>query len=188
MSNFIHNRLVIVLAGVAFLAIGTIAFGTVMSATAVTPDPDRQRSSSLTSSPDVTDTDLVDYYESSDAASEEAGRLANEVPVPQGGNFNGIRWDELGGATRADIKGLLLFNAACQWARARADDRDNGLADAVLSDVPRWPTFRFGDRHRFARALADASGPLWVGVRRDCREIHAREVIYAKARGLPASS
>jgi hypothetical protein len=158
------------------------------TAVAVAPDPDLQRSFSLATGPDVSSLDVSDYYATSGAASDEARRLAESVPLPEGGNFNGIRWDELGGVSRAGIKGLLLFNAACQWARAQDDGREPTKARLILDEVPRWPTLRQGDRNAFARALVLTEGQLAAGVRRDCRELHEREVTYAKQRGtLPSS-
>lgn len=171
-----------------FLTLSIVPAGNSQTAAALTPSPERQASTTLATQPDVSNADISDYYATADTASREAARLGTEIPLPQGGNFNGIRWNDLGGASRADIKGLLLFNAACQWSRARADRRGGTSAQAVLADVPRWPTLRAGDRNEFARTLSADSGPLADGVRRDCKEIHAREVTYAQSHGLAPSS
>lgn len=122
-----------------------------------------------------------------------AGAIAEHVPVPVGGNFNGVRWPDLGTATDADIAFILQYNAACQWLRAAADGRDSSRASAVWNEIPDWPAMRIGgNAAAFVAALAalqrgDAGEPDLV-LLRACRESHERESSYARTKGLPAST
>jgi len=178
-----NAALLLVIIAVAGLALA-LALASNHSATAQSVDPKRAASSLLTQTPDVSAVDRADYYAGPQAAAAKARELAAAVPLPDGGNFNGIRWDVLEGASRGEIRGLLAFNAACQWYRARSEGREEAVADAILKDVPRWPTFRGGDRQVIAQTMASGTGPLATAVTRECSELHDREVAYARSRGL----
>jgi hypothetical protein len=113
------------------------------------------------------------------------------VPLPRGGNFNGVRWEEAGaGLSDADLQAVQQYNAACQWLRALSDGRETVVARAILADVPSWPSLRGTDKAQlWAAAMADfPSGPAATALLADCQASHAREVEYAKGLGLAPSS
>ncbi len=119
--------------------------------------------------------------------SQRAVTLGQRVPLPTGGNFNGIRWNDLQTATDDDINFILQFNAACQWLRAAADQRDVEATAAIWKLIPAWPAMRRGGNGDvFLAALArlsvggtnEASVALTV-----CRESHERESMYATGHG-----
>jgi hypothetical protein len=124
-------------------------------------------------------------------ARSAAAIAADSVPLPRGGNFNGVRWEEAGaGLTDVDVQAVQQYNAACQWLRALGDGRDSIVARAILADVPSWPSLRGSDR---AQLWADAmagfpDGEPATAMLADCRASHAREVEYARRLGLPPSS
>jgi hypothetical protein len=130
------------------------------------------------------------YVSGSDARGA-AATAAKSVPLPRGGNFNGVRWEEAGaGLTDADVQAVQQYNAACQWLRALSDGREAVVARAILADVPSWPSLRGTDR---AQLWADAmaafpKGQLAAALLADCRASHAREVEYARGLGLPPSN
>ncbi len=66
------------------------------------------------------------------------------IPLPAGGTFNGVQWEQAaGGAVAAGaMDGVLQYNAACQWLRAWRDGRDGALAVRVLQQIPSWTVFR----------------------------------------------
>jgi hypothetical protein len=154
-------------------------------------NPQQTKADELAAAPMVDRTAGGPSYAAGDAARGEADRTANRLPLPAGGNFNGIRWEQGGVLTAAEIEGVLEYNAFCQWIRAARDDADPGTALAVLDDVPRWPAFReSAEAGLLSQALAEAragSGPVVEGVRRDCDGSHEREVAYARERGLTPS-
>jgi hypothetical protein len=122
-----------------------------------------------------------------------ADELAREIPVPAGGTFSGIRWEQAGGVvSRTEIAAVLQYNATCQWLRAWRDGRERATSQQVLADVPSWPAWRFSVT---ATVLAKVSGDVRAGggdsaaaVLADCDAAHEREVVYAVARGLTPSS
>lgn len=120
-----------------------------------------------------------------------AATAAKSVPLPRGGNFNGIRWEEEGaGLSDVDVQAVQQYNAACQWLRALSDGREAVVARAILADVPSWPSLRGTDR---AQLWADAmatfpKGDPATALLADCRASHAREVEYARGLGLLPSS
>src|SRR3954471_260021 len=68
---------------------------------------------------------------------------ASAIPLPAGGNFNGIDWWVDGGSWASSaIEGMLEYNAACQWLRAWRDGREAQLALNVLSAASGWPAMR----------------------------------------------
>jgi hypothetical protein len=121
-----------------------------------------------------------------------ADDVGRDVPVPTGGTFSGIRWEEAGGAfSRAEIAGVLQYNAACQWLRAWRDGREKGAAEQVLADVPAWPAWRFAEGAAvLAGVAADVragGGQASTAMLADCDASHEREAAYAAARGLAPS-
>jgi hypothetical protein len=121
-----------------------------------------------------------------------ADELAAAIPLPAGGTFTGVRWEQAGGVfSRADIIGVLQYNAACQWLRAWRDGRDRDLPARVLADVPAWPAWRFGDGAPvFAALAADVragGGRTASALLAGCDASHEREITYAAARGLASS-
>jgi hypothetical protein len=115
------------------------------------------------------------------------------IPLPAGGNFNGIRWELAGKELpSATIDGVLQYNAACQWLRTWRDGRARALAARVLRSVPSWPAFRGTDAGRsLARVAADAAaggGETAAAAVAGCDASHAREVAYAASRGLAPSA
>jgi hypothetical protein len=155
-------------------------------------NPQQTKADELAAAPMVDRTAGGPSFTAGDAARGEADRTAARLPLPTGGNFNGIRWEQGGVLTAAEIEGVLEYNAFCQWIRAARDGADPGTALAVLDDVPRWPAFReTAEADLLSQAVAEArggSGPVVEGARRDCDGSHGREVAYARERGLTPSS
>lgn len=172
-----------------------VAFGGIASAVVVGPGPGAApadesspgaQARRLAASPplDFSDRATVDGRDLRAAAERDA----QDVPLPIGGTFNGIQWEQLGDVfPAAGVPQMLEYNAACQWLRARRDGRQTKVANEVLATVSSWPAFR---RTETGPVLADAiSGGDVLGViLADCDAAHAREVEYARARGLIASS
>ena len=130
-------------------------------------------------------------FASATDARSAAATGAKSMPLPRGGNFNGVRWEEAGaGLTDADVQAVQQYNAACQWLRALSDGREPVVARAILADVPSWPSLRGTDSAQlWAGAMADfPKGDLATALLADCRASHAREVEYARGLGLSPSS
>jgi hypothetical protein len=119
----------------------------------------------------------------SDRAWAEAQRRATRIPLPVGGNFNGVRWTTRPTLTPAQIEQILEYNAMCQWLRARRDQRDRDRAEQVLATVPSWPTMR-AHGQSVAIAVGDATAAMARGILADCERSHVREVAYARAARL----
>jgi hypothetical protein len=121
-----------------------------------------------------------------------ADELAAAIPLPAGGTFSGVRWEEAGGVfSRAEIAGVLQYNAACQWLRAWRDGREKATAAPVLGDVPAWSAWRFAEGAAvLAQVAADVragGGQAATAMLAGCDASHEREVMYAAARGLAPS-
>jgi hypothetical protein len=145
-------------------------------------------SAGLAAQPDVDRVSTVRY--AADEARAQAGRRAAEVPLPAGGNFHGVHWEEAGGTfSVAEIEGVVEYNAFCQWLRAaQGPRREEALA--VLDSVPRWPALRGGDGV-VAQAVAEArtgGGRVHAGVLAACVRSHQDEAAYAAKRGLTPST
>jgi hypothetical protein len=114
------------------------------------------------------------------------------IPLPAGGTFNGVRWEQGGRVTAGQMDGVLEYNAMCQWLRAWRDRREPVLAAHVLQTVPSWPALRGSEAAttltRVAAQVRRGGGRLPGEVLRDCDASHRREVTYAKELGLPPSS
>src|ERR1700740_2449500 len=53
-------------------------------------------------------------YASGAEARAAASSAGKSVPLPRGGNFNGVRWEEAGaGLTDVDVAAVQQYNAAC---------------------------------------------------------------------------
>ena len=93
--------------------------------------------------------------------------------------------------SRVEIAGVLQYNAACQWLRAWRDGREKDAAQQVLTDVPAWPAWRFGETAGVLGAVAAdvraGGGAAATRLLVDCDAAHEREVVYATARGLAVS-
>lgn len=118
-----------------------------------------------------------------------ATERSSSIPLPVGGNFNGVQWEQFDGPVPLPVlDGILEYNAACQWLRAAADGRETETARAVLPAVSEWPSLRGTESatsvKRAAAELSANSPSSGSGVLRDCREIHGREVLYATTQGL----
>jgi hypothetical protein len=150
----------------------------------------RLGSRALTSAPSIDFGRPGRAFGSAAAVRRAAAARADALPLPAGGNFNGVRWEEAGaGLTEADVDAVQQYNAACQWLRALADGRQAAQARAILAAVPRWPAFRGNDLGAmWTRASAAPGGELGRAVLADCRASHDREVSYAASRGLTPSS
>lgn len=99
----------------------------------------------------------------------EAQRRAARIPLPEGGNFNGIEWAKTAPQlTVRDIEEILQYNAYCQWLRAQADGRDPHAA-RVLAYVPRWPGLK-NSAAQIASVITEPDTPLYSGAIRFCRE------------------
>jgi hypothetical protein len=115
---------------------------------------------------------------------------AAAIPLPRGGNFNGIRWEQAGGELpSATIDAVLQYNAACQWLRSADSPARRPLALRVLRSVSRWPAFRGtpvgAALARVTAQTAAGGGPDARAALASCEASHAREVAYATSRGLP---
>lgn len=129
----------------------------------------------------------------SSTARVAADGLAPSVPLPDGGNFNGVRWELAEGmVSPSEVSAVLEYNAACQWLRALRDGREAAVAEDVLTEVPNWPTLRgttAGDILRDAvEELRQGDGATIAGVMSDCDSSSAREIDYAVSLGLEPSS
>jgi hypothetical protein len=127
------------------------------------------------------------------AARFQAGLRGLHVPLPAGGTFNGVRWEQGGPVTAAQMDGVLEYNAMCQWLRAWRDGRARTVAAFVLHAAPEWPALRGTET---GRALARVAADVRHGGRRRlagavlarCDASHHREVSYARELGLAPSS
>ncbi|MEA2493605.1 MAG: hypothetical protein QOJ29_1516, partial [Thermoleophilaceae bacterium] len=103
------------------------------SATATVPESAPARSEALVLTPAVDFGTPAPFFTARAGARVEASRAATTVPLPDGGNLNGIRWELAGGVvSRTEIQGVVEYNAACQWYRAFRDGRQADDAAAVL--------------------------------------------------------
>jgi hypothetical protein len=127
-------------------------------------------------------------------AREAAARAAQTLPLPAGGNFNGIRWEEAGGVfTDVDVAFVTQYNATCQWYRALSDGREPQRAAQIVQEAPSWPALR--DTEPAAALVAAARevltgsfGPAAGALLEQCRAAHAREVAWAQQMGLAPST
>ena len=111
------------------------------------------------------------------------------IPLPAGGNFNGIRWELAGSQiSRAEMDFVLQYNAACQWLRAWK--RGSVTALGVFRRAASWSALR-GGASRLAEVAAEANrggGKDLTAMLGDCTSGHTREVAYARGLGLAPST
>ena len=117
-----------------------------------------------------------------------AADLATRVPLPAGGNFNGIQWSELDGTIgTAVVHEVVEYNAACQWYRALRDGREVADARRVIADAPKWQGLRghaTGELAAGAAAdVAGGGGDVLTGVLHQCDDAHRQEIAYAATHG-----
>jgi hypothetical protein len=122
-----------------------------------------------------------------------ADEIARDIPLPAGGTFSGVRWEEAGGViARGEIAAVLQYNASCQWLRAWRDGRETATSGQVLADVPAWSAWRFTETSavlgQVAADVRAGGGEAASAVLADCDASHEREIVYAGARGLVPSS
>jgi hypothetical protein len=154
-------------------------------------DEQRLKSTALRSAPTVGFDAPGRRFASGTDARRASEALQAAVPLPRGGSFSGVRFEEAGaGLTDADIQYVQEYNAACQWLRALSDGRDPALAREILGAVPAWPTFRGTTRATLVEGALSSypDGEPARALLADCRASHAREVAYAQRIGLTPST
>lgn len=121
-----------------------------------------------------------------------ADGLADDVPLPRGGTFDGIQWEAAGGAfSTAETRAILQYNAMCQWVRAHRDGRETDVSARILAELPGWAAWRGTETATMLGAaiaeLLAGGGPAAAALLAECDAAHEREVRYADARGGRAS-
>jgi hypothetical protein len=127
------------------------------------------------------------YFDGGADARAEGVRAGRAIPLPPGGNFNGIQWDAVEGLSGRDIAFTLQYNAACQWLRAYADGRARDLASAVLAEVPSWSSIQPTESAAVWAARTHAVRAGETSDMEECLASAAQERAYAVSRGLEAS-
>lgn len=94
------------------------------------------------------------------------------IPLPRGGNFNGLRLRKTFRVAPGELELVLQFNARCQWLRASVSERE---AEAVFAEANSWPAPRTLPLVPYAKLLID------------CQRLHVREVSWARQHGLVPS-
>ena len=173
----------------AFVVAATVAAAVTAGAVSATADDlsPEQRSATLTTRADLNQSDTSRVARSEAAAREAATGLAAGIPLPEGGNFNGIQWEHAVGWPHDALQSVLEYNAMCQWVRALADGRQVEDAKRVLADVPSWPTFRTPENHAAVQNLVPGSVTFDARVL-ECRLSSKLERDYATAKRLTPSS
>ncbi len=144
----------------------------------------------LASAPDVNLSDNSVYYRSGAEARAATAELARSIPLPSAGNFNGIHWEVIdnGGISQASLLSVLEANAACQWFRAYADNRQSVQARAIIPLISQWSAIRTNELAAgFTAAAADLAkggGAALEGQIATCQGVGAREQAFAKSQGL----
>jgi hypothetical protein len=116
-----------------------------------------------------------------------AATRAAAIPLPSGGNFNGIRW-ELAAADIpvAQMDLVVQYNAACQWLRAWR--RGSGTALGVFRRAASWTALRGSSIAGVAAEASRGGGKDVTAMLADCDASHTREVAYARRLGLTPST
>ena len=110
-----------------------------------------------------------------------------DIPLPAGGNFNGIRWEGMTGEiTVATVDSLLQYNAACQWLRAWR--RGSAIALRVFRRAASWSTLREAPIAEVADEASRGGGENLAAMLSQCNASHTREVAYARQLGLAPSA
>jgi hypothetical protein len=149
-------------------------------------DPALERSARLAAAPASTTAGAAIGAEK---ARSVAADVARSIPLPSGGTFDGVRWEEAGGVLTPDeIAFVLQYNATCQWLRAWRDGRNTPVSARVLAELPSWPIWRGPEA---AAVIAGVVGDVRAGggasaraMLADCDASREREVRYATAKGL----
>jgi hypothetical protein len=121
-----------------------------------------------------------------------AAAYAQKVPLPDGGNFNGIQWENgQYGLPLAIVQAVEQFNAACQWYRAAADGREVATAQRIIADIPQWSSFREPETHakavEAAQDFSAGGGGIFREQLKECDASAQRERDYASAQGSQPS-
>jgi len=146
-------------------------------------------SQALSSAPTVDDATNPGRLLAQEQAQQEAAVLAGTtIPLPQGGNFNGIRWEDLPDPMPENsLINMLQHNAACQWYLALRDGRELESARQIARDLPNWSALRStGDQDpavQAARNFATGQGTDDHALQ-ICRDTRQRQISYATAHGL----
>ncbi|MDA0178746.1 hypothetical protein OJ997_00440 [Solirubrobacter phytolaccae] len=121
-----------------------------------------------------------------------ADGLADDIPLPQGGTFDGIQWEAAGGEfSAAETRSVLQYNAMCQWVRAYRDGRETDVSGQILAAIPSWSSWRDSETaavlSRAIGELVGGGGDSSAALLTQCDASHEREVRYAEAQGLDSS-
>jgi hypothetical protein len=120
-------------------------------------------------------------------AREGAVIRSADIPLPTGGNFNGIRWEEMVGEIPAGtVDTLLQHNAACQWLRAWR--RGSGTALEQFRRAATWPALRSAPIATVADQASRGGGRDLAAMLSQCNASHTRQVSYARRLGLTPST
>jgi hypothetical protein len=181
------TRLTIAAAVAALITLLAVA----SSGSAATEDPSIIRSATLVADP-AGEPFAAEASIPAATARVIADEVGRDVPLPDGGTFSGIRWEEAGGLfSRTEIAAALQYNASCQWLRAWRDGRQSGVSVRVLADVPSWPAWRGAETQQvLSRIVADVrarGGEAATAALAGCDASHTREVAFANSRGLAPS-
>jgi hypothetical protein len=88
--------------------------------------------------------------------------LEPSTPLPPGGTLDDIHYDNAVGLTPDVLKGVVQFNAACDWWLYLRDHPDAPDARKIVAEIPQWPVFRepanAGLAEGVASGLTRASG------------------------------
>jgi hypothetical protein len=182
------KRLIVVAAIAALTSAGSVSAQTKTRGSA---SPALDRSKALVASPAGNPFVAVASIPA-ETARVIATEVAGAVPLPAGGTFDGVRWEDAGGVfSRSEIAAILQYNASCQWLRAWRDGREKAASEQVLADVPAWPAWRFAEAAavlgKVAADVRAGGGETASAVLADCDASHEREAAYAAARGLTPS-
>ena len=111
-----------------------------------------------------------------------------DIPLPAGGNFNGIRWEDMpaGEIPNGTVDALLEHNAACQWLRAWR--RGSGTAREAFRRTATWPALRSSPIAAVADQASRGRGRDFAAMLAQCNTSHGREVAYARKLGLTPST
>jgi hypothetical protein len=182
------KRMIVV---VVIATLGIVSSGSAQTKTRAGAPPALERSKALVAAPAGDPFAAVATIPAA-TARVVAGEVARDIPLPTGGTFAGVRWEEAGGVfSRSEIAGVLQYNAACQWLRAWRDGREQGASEQVLADVPSWPAWRFAETAavlgQVAADVRAGGGEAAAAALTACDASHEREDTYAAGRGLTPS-